>query len=40
VEILSGITKDDNLILNPADSIADGDVVSIVKPEAHGKSHS
>ncbi len=40
VEILSGITKDDNFILNPADSLSDNDVVIVSKPEAAGKAHS
>lgn len=50
LEILSGVTKDDNLILNPADSLADDDVVTVIKPETKengnrssnndGKAHS
>ena len=33
VQILSGIAAGDNLILNPSDSLADGDTVTVVKPE-------
>ena len=40
VEILGGITADDNLILNPADSLADNDIVTVPKPEPAGKAHS
>jgi len=43
VEILSGITAQDNLVLNPADSLADNDVVTVSKPEkadSAGKKHS
>jgi hypothetical protein len=43
VEILSGITGQDNLVLNPADSLADNDVVTVSKPEtadSAGKKHS
>ena len=32
VEILSGLKSDDALILNPADSIEQGEAVTIVKP--------
>ena len=40
LEILSGITAQDNLVLNPADSLADNDVVVVSKPDADGKAHS
>ncbi|PRC91118.1 efflux RND transporter periplasmic adaptor subunit [Solimicrobium silvestre] len=42
LEILSGITAADNLIVNPADSLADNDIVTVQKdkPEAAGKAHS
>ncbi len=40
VEILSGITAQDNLVVNPADSINDNDVVVIAKAESTGKAHS
>ena len=40
LEILSGITADDRLVLNPADSLADNDLVTLQKPEAAGKAHS
>jgi RND family efflux transporter MFP subunit len=33
VQILSGITATDNIVLNPSDSLADGDVVTVVHPE-------
>jgi len=33
LEILNGISLTDNLIVNPADSLADNDVVSIVQPK-------
>lgn len=33
VQILSGITANDELVVNPADSLADGDVVTVVKPD-------
>jgi RND family efflux transporter MFP subunit len=37
VEVLSGLDISDKIIINPADSLADGDVVSLV-PETSGKS--
>jgi len=40
LEILSGISAKDNLIVNPPDSLADNDVVVITKPDAAGKAHS
>ena len=40
LEILNGITAQDTLVLNPADSLADNDVVIIGKPGAAGKAHS
>jgi RND family efflux transporter MFP subunit len=36
LEILSGIGTTDKLILNPADSLADNDVVTVVQPKADG----
>lgn len=35
VEVLSGLNAGDRLILNPADSLADGDVVTVPQPRAH-----
>ncbi len=32
VEVLSGLNADDRVIINPADSIADGDQVEIAQP--------
>ncbi|MET3106140.1 RND family efflux transporter MFP subunit [Oxalobacteraceae bacterium GrIS 2.11] len=40
VEILSGISAEDELVLNPADSLADNDVVTVAKPDTAGKPHS
>jgi len=40
LEILSGITAQDNLVVNPADSLNDNDVVVIAKSDAAGKVHS
>lgn len=40
LEILSGITAQDLLVLNPADSLADNDIVTVQKPETAGKAHS
>lgn len=40
IEILHGISKEDNLILNPPDSLAADDVVTVVKPGASGKAPS
>ena len=40
LEILSGITAQDNLVVNPADSLNDNDVVVIAKTDASGKAHS
>lgn len=37
VEILSGINAEDNLIINPPDSLADGDLVVPQKPASAGK---
>jgi len=34
VEVLSGVSAGDHLVLNPADSLADGDVVTLVAPHA------
>jgi multidrug efflux pump subunit AcrA (membrane-fusion protein) len=33
VEILSGLASSDRIVLNPADSLADGDVVSLAAPK-------
>ena len=35
VEVLSGVSASDRMVLNPADSLADGDVVTL--PESHAK---
>jgi hypothetical protein len=32
VQILTGLAATDNLILNPSDSIADGDIVTVMQP--------
>ena len=40
LEILSGISAEDMLVLNPADSLADNDLVTLQKTEAAGKAHS
>ena len=37
VEVLSGLAATDRMILNPADSLADGDVVTLTTPQAPGK---
>ena len=34
VEVLSGLSADEDIILNPPDSIADGEIVSVAKPQA------
>ena len=31
VEVISGITPNDELVLNPSDDLSDGDMVTIVK---------
>lgn len=36
IEIISGVTPTDRVILNPSDSLQDGDIVKVVEPE---KSH-
>ena len=36
VEVLSGLAVTDRMILNPADSLADGDVVTLATPPAQG----
>jgi RND family efflux transporter MFP subunit len=36
VEILSGLNVSDRVILNPADSLADGDVVTLPEPSSKG----
>jgi RND family efflux transporter MFP subunit len=40
LEIESGIEADDKIIINPSDSIADGDHVQIQQPQANGKGAS
>jgi len=40
LEILSGISAQDNLIVNPPDSLADNDMVVVAKPDATEKAHS
>lgn len=37
VEVFSGIKPTDQLVLNPSDSLADGDVVSLPAPQAKGQ---
>lgn len=32
IEVMAGVDRDSRIIVNPADSLADGDVVSLVKP--------
>jgi multidrug efflux pump subunit AcrA (membrane-fusion protein) len=34
VEVLSGLVASDRIVLNPADSLADGDVVTLSAPAA------
>jgi hypothetical protein len=36
LEILSGLTVDDKMVLNPPDSLADNDVVTLAAPAAAG----
>jgi hypothetical protein len=36
VEVLSGLNASDRVVLNPADSLADGDVVSLPEPRPVG----
>jgi RND family efflux transporter MFP subunit len=38
IEILSGATQEDKLVVNPADSLADGDVVSVRPPKANAEA--
>jgi len=33
VEVLSGLSASDRIVLNPADSLADGDVVTLSAPK-------
>ena len=40
LEVLSGISAEDKLVLNPADSLADNDLVTLQKTEVAGKAHS
>jgi hypothetical protein len=37
VEVLDGVTGNDQLVLNPADSLAEGDVVAIAPPDKNTK---
>jgi len=36
VEVLSGLNASDRIVLNPADSLADGDVVTLPEPQPRG----
>jgi hypothetical protein len=36
VEVLGGLNASDRIVLNPADSLADGDVVTLPEPTAKG----
>jgi multidrug efflux pump subunit AcrA (membrane-fusion protein) len=36
VEVLSGLNASDRVVLNPADSLADGDVVTLPEPPPKG----
>jgi RND family efflux transporter MFP subunit len=36
VEVLSGLSASDRIVLNPADSLADGDVVTLPEPQPRG----
>lgn len=38
LEITNGISASDNLVLNPADSLADNDLVTVTKPEPEKKA--
>jgi hypothetical protein len=40
LEIESGIEASDKIIINPSDSIADGDHVQITQPQKNGKEAS
>jgi hypothetical protein len=40
LEIESGIEASDRIIINPSDSIADGDHVQIAQPQKNGKGAS
>jgi RND family efflux transporter MFP subunit len=37
VEVLSGLNASDRIVLNPADSLADGDVVTLPEPRPRGR---
>jgi len=37
VEILSGLNATDRIVVNPADSLADGDVVTLPAPSGKGE---
>jgi RND family efflux transporter MFP subunit len=38
IEVLDGITGKERLVLNPPDSLADGDIVTVVAPEAPSRA--
>jgi RND family efflux transporter MFP subunit len=40
VEVLSGLSADEAIIVNPPDSIADGEIVSVAKPPANSQPKS
>ena len=40
VEVLSGLSADEDIIMNPPDSIADGEIVSVAKPPANSQPKS
>ena len=37
VEVLEGVTTEDQLVLNPSDSLNDGDQVAVAPPTAHSR---
>jgi RND family efflux transporter MFP subunit len=37
LEVVAGLTKDDWIVLNPADSLAEGQIVRVDRPKANGK---
>jgi len=37
VEVVEGVTDKDQLVLNPSDSLAEGDVVAISVPDKNAK---
>jgi hypothetical protein len=36
VQVLNGLNSSDRIVLNPADSLADGDVVTLVAAQSAG----